>query len=535
MAPSIPASEIVAVLPGLIGADGAASSGGGGAPTPTPTPTPSSGPGDGVASGYATVAAFSTSVAAAVATSTGMATVLAAAASAARGAGLAAGTSIVTGVAVPSSGIPAAANLIMSLDASDITPQTDNTNLASWPDSTGGLAYAQATSGNQPKYRSAASGVGAGGRPCVQFAGNQFLTSLKAGSAIQTAMAANNYTLLIVMHGVQVQSNATPYTTHNSTTGIYMRGNGTGVGQQAAFFQADVETLGDWVNFGQTCAPTGIEATRGYVNGGIVSQAGAYYGTGAYADLSVGMSPTIANNGLKGYIDAIYAWNRRLTPLEMLQLDDWCRTRWAQPDIRPSGSRFTLYEGDSITAGVSANSSYYSYPNITRQAKGRLHGQWSNFGVGGSTWTGIQSRQAEMTAVVNYLTARGVIVDLAVWEFYNSKATTLSTLNTQINSYLTAAYASGVTNITFGTTCDYTGAGAEKAAFTSYWDISSNQTGLMNGYVPIHLDTNIGVNGANASATYFAGDHVHLTGVNNFPTVQSGYPVLASLFTAAMP
>lgn len=449
------------------------------------------------------------------------------------------GRSIVSATPTPSpvAGIPDLANLIMALDPRAITPQADNSALSNFPDIMGGTPYTQATGANQPKYRSAASGVGANGQPCIQYSGNQFMISAKAGSALQAAIAANNYTLMIVQHGAQVQSNATPFTTHNSTTGIYMTGNGTSIGQAAQFFQADLTTLGDWVNFGNTCISTGIEATRGYVNGMIASQAGAYYGSGAYANFSMGMSPTIANNGFKGYIDGIYAWNRRLTPLEMVQFDEWCRlpAQWNQPDPRPAGLRVPFFSGNSITAGVSAANARFSYPNITRQAKGKLPGQWSNFGVGGQSWTGMQSQQAELNAVIAYLTAKGVICDMAVWEFYNSKGSVLATLVSQIQAYITSAYAAGISNLSFGTTCDYTGAGVEKTNYDNYWDTPANRVGFMNNYVPIHLDATIGVNGTCLNTTYFAPDKIHLTGLNNYPTVQSGYPILASLFTAVMP
>jgi hypothetical protein len=55
----------------------------------------------------------------------------------------------------------------------------------------------------------------------------------------------------------------------------------------------------------------------------------------------------------------------------------------------------------------------------------------------------------------------------------------------------------------------------------------------MDAYVPIHLNANIGVDGASASSTYFA-DGIHLTGLFNYPTVQSGYGVLGELFAAQM-
>jgi len=87
----------------------------------------------------------------------------------------------------------------------------------------------------------------------------------------------------------------------------------------------------------------------------------------------------------------------------------------------------------------------------------------------------------------------------------------------------------GITKNTFGTTPDYIGYGAEKGAFTSYWDTAGNRTGLMNAYVAIHTISGIGQDGDNLTynGVNFSGDRYHL--------INAGYVLLANAFLAQMP
>lgn len=435
------------------------------------------------------------------------------------------------GGGTPANNPPAYANLAAWWNPQSIPIQADNTALASWTDSIGGLVMAQATGANQPLYRVDSGG----GVPGLDFTGNQFLSAASTGTPLKTKLDTLNYTIMVVLQNVTTQANATPFTTATTGSGIYLTATGGSCGQLGKFFQCALDTAGQFYTFGVTAVVAGLEDCRGYVNGCIVSQHGPQSSTNG-TDFSIGRATNLPNNGLRGTLREILIWDRRLTPTEVMQFDDWARVKYSQPNPRSGLARFKHFTGDSITAGVSATNCNFSYPNIMRGTRGLTLGQWSNYAVGGENWTGLNNAQQDILDVVSYL-GTGYQHDLAIWEWYNTRATALMTTVGVIQAYMNDSYAGGIDNITFGTTCDYGTAGAEKAAYTAYWDTPANQTGYMNQYVPIHLDANIGVNGSAAagSGTYFNVDQIHLRGVSGFPGTPSGYPVLAGLFDAQMP
>lgn len=432
------------------------------------------------------------------------------------------------GGASPSEPLPHADRLVAHWDASAIPPQTDNTALTSWTDSINGFVASQATSANRPVYRATAMN----GRPCVQSSGSQWLSATAAGSALLTTMNTRTFSVLIVYQNIAVRTNGCLFGCTAGGNSLFYLANGARQGRynnSPTGFSVPIEntgftTLGGTSTIDQSGgAGSGLE--RIFVNGGCVASntapcpaPSASTDFGIFAGRGTGTFPS------QGQIADILVWDVALTPAEMLQAERFVREKYGQPLPWEGQPSFLVCHGDSQTAGVGGGNSENGYPYQVAATLGLKYGQWTQLGIGGINITDMTTRALFEVDPISAVT--GIPTALSIFEWFNQRNNANSIVNTV--AYLNARRAAGITKIVFGTSLDCTNTQdniTNRANYNAYFDISGNRAGIMDGYVAIHLDPNIGVEGSCPNASpwgdYFS-DGIHCTPL--------GYSVLAGLF-----
>ncbi|MFT3975969.1 MAG: SGNH/GDSL hydrolase family protein [Sphingomonas bacterium] len=424
--------------------------------------------------------------------------------------------------------LPQQAAIVARWSADAIAPQADNTALASWADSVGGLAAAQATSAAQPKYRTG----GAGGKPYVLFSGAQYLDAGTA-NAVATACQTKTSSVLVVCRNVQASQYGYLFSASN-VTGYCLFASGARVGVfttgQIPYSGAGLTTVG------YTAGLPDQYSGRYYINGTCCSQIGALQSAAGH-NVGIGGAPATPSTAAKAEIYDVIVWNRALTAFEMMQAEKWARDKYSSP-YPWAGGAFRVFHGDSLTAGYGMPArAEETYPAQVAAANGWPFGSWTNLGYVGTT---MAVMRAAATAEIDPMLA--VLGDtpmhLATWEWYNQRNATVagqygSTGITE--SYFRARRAAGVAKLVLMTSIDAADPvdnPTNRAAYNAYFD-ANHGSSICDAYIPIHTIPEIGVEGACPNAApydpYFQGDGIHLNAAGNAVLAAAVAPVMAGL------
>lgn len=428
------------------------------------------------------------------------------------------------GVSGPS--LPQSAGIVFNMKA-DSLALADNATVSTWTDSS---ANALAFTGTGT-FKTNQLGT----KPCVRFSGaaGQYMTATRAGTALDTAMSSQDCTVLIVGKSGGTNSLGSMFGSHAGGNNNFFVIDGT----QAS------STIGRYANNTQNCAPaynaanmfvsavtsvipytagsgTGLE--RQYLNGSCVSSNVAptpvpNQTTFAIAAASAGTLRAVVD------IFDIVVWNTTLTPTEVFQATNYFYEKYSQTKPWAAVSNITIFDGDSITAGVGGGGTLGTYPYKSAQSLGLAYGQWTNVAVGGITMANMIVKLPEWNGIG---AALGKGMRVAAFEYYNQRGNGAAAIQTQNNSYATTVRGYAGTKLALGTSTSHSGdPDATRASVNAYYDI--NFATYSDSYVAIHNDTFIGTSGAYAanSGTHYS-DTVHLNG--------TGYTVLAGLFTTGL-
>ncbi|MDX3884013.1 MAG: hypothetical protein QHC65_06300 [Sphingomonas sp.] len=397
-------------------------------------------------------------------------------------------------------GLPAAGSLVAHWDSSDIGGLADGAAVSAWVDRIHGLEATQATSANRPTFRSAAMN----GRPCLQFSGSQWLSAVAAGSALKGAVDTRNYTVLIVHQNAAVRANGALFGCTAGGNGFHFLANGSVQGRfdsgsinlTVPIEDAGLATLGCASTTNQSNG-SGSGLERIYVNGGCVaSNVAPGPATAASTDFGIGAGRGSGTFPVQAQVGAILVWAATLRPDEMIQAERYVRHIYGLPAPWEGREAFVLFHGDSQTAGVGSElGAQGAYHYKVKQALGLKLGQYSQLGIGGINMVNMTARA--LFEVDPISAATGIPTALAVFEWFNQRNNSSAISDTV--AYLQARRSAGIDRIAFGTSLDYidTQGGLDnRAAFNAYFDVEANRAGLIDAYVPLHLDPNIGVEGA---------------------------------------
>lgn len=451
--------------------------------------------------------------------------------------------------------LPLKSNLIARWSTSDIPAQADNTGLASWTDSISGFVVSQATAGLRPLYRTNRIN----GKPTVQSTGTQSLWMAHAVNALFNAFENTNtvgYTIMAVYKLNGVTTYGVIAGCSNGSQGPILGANGVRAGygnlNNTNAIAVPYTTTGQFMTTGMTSSPLNREIStgcaRGFargtcfmtVSGPIASATGAY-GFGIFSRDDTGvLMPNLE-------LSELLVWNTNFSPADALQFEAWACEQHGQPypwASLPTGY-FPVLDGDSILAGYGSDSPAYAPGYLMAQSLGLGLGQWTNAAV-----PGIAPPQMITNAPAGVDRIPALVKQqckMFTWEYRNQKGSSLTVQTTDQRNYLSGRKAVGY-KIAFASSTTYasdTAASpdANRVAYNAFWDVPANRVGYMDTYVPFHdvgFSSNaslIGIAGASSAAppdTYFVDVIGHLTGKANFPTVQSGYPVLTQYIVNAL-
>ena len=418
--------------------------------------------------------------------------------------------------------LPQQAAIVARWSADEIPPQADNSSLAGWADSVGGLVAAQATPAAQPKYRVG----GAGGKPYVLFSGAQYLDA-GTGNAVASACQRAASSAFVVCRNAQATSFGFLFTASNSTgynlfangaqAGFY--GNGLG---RCPYAGAGLTTLG------YTAGRPEATSARYYVNNSCVTHLGKVVAAAGH-NVGIGGSPATPSTAAKAEIYEVIVWNRALTAAEIMQVEKWARDKYAAP-YPWAGGPYRLFHGDSLTNGYSISAAPNSYPAKVAAANGWDLGSWTNLGHVGISMTGMDTEAAAEIDPMPALLG-STPVHLAAWEWYHQRSLTTAAATAATEGYFRARRAAGMAKLVLLTSTDAADPldfPAARAAYNAYFD--ANGPALCDAYVALHANAAIGVEGACPNnAPYgptFHTDGIHLT--------DAGYAVLAGIVAPVM-
>lgn len=433
--------------------------------------------------------------------------------------------------------------VVARFSADDITPQTDNTNLASWTDSIAGVSAAQGTGARQPKYRTG----GANGKPYVGFTGTQFLTIAGTSNDAYTPLTTANYTVYVVYRNPAVTTWGFLFAASPSGGQFFLSDDGKTSGRKAGTFGSagagrmvvPAGTTGLMTQFISGRRPADASTGRAVVNGS------AYIGSSPRATQAInigGWSDAPDSFGFSGEIYEVIIWNRGLSHAEMMQAMRWAHTKYNAALPWAASGAYRVFDGNSQTDGGYETSPDKRYPMQVAAINGWPLGTWTNLGQSGASWAARDFQAAaEIDAILAELGATPG--HLAVWEYYNqarnvpvgSVASVYGAANTYLANRIAAGWRTGNNKIAFGTSIDAADGLADyseatRTAYNAYWDVSGNRAGKMDAYVAIHNDTGIGTSGACPNSAPFT-PNFHTDGIH---MIDAGNAILAGLFATAL-
>ena len=390
----------------------------------------------------------------------------------------------------------------------------DGAPVNSWTDSVAGI-NATGRGTTKPTYVANAMG----GKPGVRLdpAQNQ---DFNAGlpTPLVNAFGSQQYTVVVVTANIGTAPSGigTLFASQaNAVDGVLVYADGAKAGRYT-YYRAysganQLSAIGYTGQVGTTLSPTSGTprgTTRHYINGSCTSCYRGVVPTYKTTGFFVG-----SRNGAlfaNATILRVLVWARPLKPHEMLQLQYHLEGTYKQTVARPN--KFLIFDGDSLSGGFNTYANdEWNYPNIVASELGLPFGSWTIAAVPGTTSGDMRDRASyELDPIIGVVNKPTVI---AAFEWYN--AFSQGTLTTAaMRTYAADRKAAGH-KIVMGTSTSAFDDGAERASFNA--DFDSNNAAF-DGYVPIHNNTKIGVNGAAAAdaspgpRVYYAADGLHFTG-----------------------
>ena len=416
-----------------------------------------------------------------------------------------------------------------------IAPVADGTSITSWTDSINGRVITPGGVAGTYKNNS-----GYGGKPSINFNGT---TQYYTGSTpeVTTAFTSGEYTIMAVYGNALattygfIASAGTAIGVNLVNNGTYMGGsysgnNGSGFPATSGFNTA--------LCAHSTSYLSGQKVNHYAANGSVYQTlAGTTPGAAATQLYVGGYNTTVA---YKGDLMEIIVWNRKLTLAEQVQAERVLRDYYGQTYPWATTGYYTCFQGDSITNGYGLSGfPAKTWPFLVSQNLGLK--AWSNLGwIGATPQIDLTIAQSENVAGISAIT--GVLTKHTYWEFYNAKGVSTNPFISSACYTATVAmlqYLKGTPGdkVMFGTTVDYANRGVEKGYMTAYWDgaVTPNGTagatlsGLIDYYVPLHLNSIIGVNSAcNNTSPYGAAFNNVINTVSFTGSVTSSQLVLGT-------
>jgi len=250
-------------------------------------------------------------------------------------------------------------------------------------------------------------------------------------------------------------------------------------------------------------------------------------GTGHIGLGAVARSDGAFSNYWNGDLQDVLIWPRMLTAAEMIQVQMWACDKYTQAYPWAAYSNLMVFSGDSLTAGAVASNvvTASSYPYKLMQDAGRPYGAWTNIGVRSFTIDELTARDTAWTDPIPSLI--GKPTTLCCWEWFNQKSDGHPGVYNKALTYIAARKAVANQRIVWGTSTCYNVADASRVSYNSAMDVAALvANNLAHGYVPIHSNSFIGVEGAYAANPTYYSDSIHMSDI--------GYTAMKALFDAEL-
>lgn len=315
---------------------------------------------------------------------------------------------------------------------------------------------------------------------------------------------------------------------------VTMQADGSVVGLNTkASTQAPHTSQTSWGTWGVASQPalttrahTMLAINGGYL-GGNNSTTGNTSGTGHIGLGACARSDGAFSNYWNGDLQDVLIWPRMLTAAEMIQVQMWACDKYTQAYPWSAYSNLMVFSGDSLTAGAVASNvvTASSYPYKLMQDAGRPYGAWTNIGVRSFTIDELTARDTAWTDPIPSLI--GKPTTLCAWEWYNQKSDGHPGVYNKALTYIAARKAVANQRIVWGTSTCYNVADASRVSYNSAMDAAGLvANNLAQGYVPIHNNSFIGVEGAYAANPTYYSDTIHMSDI--------GYTAMKALFDAEL-
>jgi hypothetical protein len=424
--------------------------------------------------------------------------------------------------------LPASADLSMHFKAEDITPQTDNSALASWTDSVSSVTISQGTPLNQPLYRTSRTNS----LPAVQFTGNTWLT-VGRPTQLTTPLGQNanatGFTLFFVVANVD-QGNTqgfrtlwSPSNVNDTDRTIIMTGGYGG----ARFRRQNLPTAGLQVVTVTGRRLGGVTRSEIAFNGNAIWRYNVNPSLHPTNNYQLGSATGDPSWGLRGDVMEWGCYNRALTLAETYTFIKYACDKYAQPYPWAGLSYYEVFDGDSQTHGEGGTFTSFqdgTWPNYLMASNSRGFGSYTNLALGGLT-----SSHLTAYATVHYAglsQAIGLPVIVHGFEYYNQPDANAA----GVKAWVAAIKAADPSLITvIGSSIDNGQLPGDfrrdnRASFNTA--ISAPDANI-DVFVPIHTDPNVGVEGACPDNPGPYGPN--FADVVGHPT-NAGYQVIASFW-----
>lgn len=414
--------------------------------------------------------------------------------------------------------LPEQANILYRFSADDIPAQTDNTALTGWTDSVSALTISQATGANRPKYRTSRTG----GKPAVQFEGNQWLTVGRPAallSAMGNANTTTGYSHVFVVANTLAASDATYggifgsgvlgryWTICNGTReGCDPPGGQNWIYDTGAGFRVFVMTMHS------------ERFTQFFHNGTCYGNPAIPPASAPANNFALGACSDAANYTSKTDLMEWVVYNKALTWGDVLRVVKWAHDKYGQAYPWAGAEYFSVFDGDSQTAGDLAaatsspnySSSQNCYPARLARAKSLPKGWWTNLARSGRQASHMVTNGSQIDEIAGIV---GKPVILSAFEFYNSPSATGTTQKTYLADRKAANPA---IKIAWGTSVDNGWTSGTRFVDRPAYNAAFAGNANIDYLVPLHLNTNVGIDGAcpdgspaGAGNTYFHTDGIH--------------------------
>jgi hypothetical protein len=205
-------------------------------------------------------------------------------------------------------------------------------------------------------------------------------------------------------------------------------------------------------------------------------------------------------------------YDKFLIAPELLRLEMWARDRYAQAYPWAGMSRIPVFFGDSQTQGAGASGVATSVTRVAATSLGLTFGQYINNAVGGITIGNLNVLAPTWVDPIPALLGKEVAVVTYAW--HNAMTATTTTGAT----YLAARKAVPNLKTVWGTSTDTADLTAPQIAmrgtFNAAWDSVMAGAAVppktnIDSYMPIHLNSQVGVDGSYAANATAGNDGVH--------------------------